>query len=315
MNNFLVALSLVFPMVVMMSIGILIRKVGIIDRAIARRMDGVGFRVFLPCLLFYNIYKSDLGQDLRLPLILYTLAGFLVLFVCALLIAPRVIKSPAQVPVIAQVLFRANYVIFGQTIVENLFGSENLGPSSLLAVIIVPVINISSVFVLEYFRPDGSHSITAKRLLSGVLKNPLIISSLAALATVVFGIKLPDMVLSPIISLSRVATPLAFVLLGATLSLDGFRSNRKLIALWLAVRMILVPTVTLGIAVLLGFRGVELAVLMAFFAAPTAVSTFSMSQQMGADGDLAAQMVAATSVSALGTVFFITFILQSMGFL
>lgn len=54
---------------------------------------------------------------------------------------------------------------------------------------------------------------------------------------------------------------------------------------------------------------------MVFFAAPTAVSSFTMAQQMGSDGELAAQLVALTSGLSLGTIFLITFLFRSMGLL
>ena len=117
------------------------------------------------------------------------------------------------------------------------------------------------------------------------------------------------------VSLSRAATPLAFTMLGATLSMDGFLKNRKVLTITVLVRMLLVPAVTLSLSLLAGFRGPDLAGLMVFFASPVAVSSFTMAQQMGADGELAGQLVALTSTVSLITIFCITFLFQSMGYL
>ncbi len=43
-----------------------------------------------------------------------------------------------------------------------------------------------------------------------------------------------------------------------------------------------------------GYRGVELTTLMIIFAAPTAISSFTMAQQMDSDSELAGQIVVFT---------------------
>ena len=63
LESFLVALGVVFPMLVMMASGVILRKTGMADRPLVRRVDAINFHLFLPCLLFYNIY--NVGPGLR----------------------------------------------------------------------------------------------------------------------------------------------------------------------------------------------------------------------------------------------------------
>lgn len=315
MESFLLALSVVLPMLLMMTAGVLVRRAGIVDAVTAKKMDGLNFRLFLPCLLFVNICQSDLAHDFSIGVVLYVLAAFLVLMTALLLVVPRLLKRPEQISVVCQAIFRGNFVIFGLTVTEYIYGAESTGTASLLSAIVVPLMNVSAVVLLEYFRPGGSGHVEPKKLLLGVAKNPLIIGCALGVVVSLLGLELPEMVFSPIRSMSKVATPLAFVLLGATLSLDGFRRNRRILTGTLLVRMVLVPAVMITAAILLGFRGVELASIMVLFGAPTAVSSFSMAQQMGADGELAAQLVALTSVCALPTIFSLTLVLRLLGYL
>lgn len=53
----------------------------------------------------------------------------------------------------------------------------------------------------------------------------------------------------------------------------------------------------------MGFRDRELAVILAMFISPTAVSSYTMAEQMGADDALAGQLVAVGTVISLFTVF------------
>lgn len=314
MESFSAALGVVFPMLVMMSAGAILRRASLADGPTVRRVDAINFRLFLPCLLFINIYRSDLSQDFNAGTLLFALAAYGLLLGAVLLIVPRLVHTPERTSVVCQAIVRGNFVLFGLSITEYIYGEGHSGTAALLAAIMVPLMNVTAVVLLEYFRPGGGQ-VSGRRLLLGVVKNPLIIASLLALALVLSPLRLPEMIASVITSMSRVATPLAFTMLGATLSLEGFQNNRRILLWTVLTRMFLVPLLALTAAVLLGFRGAALTALMVLFASPTAVSSFSMAQQMGADGELAAQLVALTSIVSLGTIFFITFLFQSLGLL
>ncbi|HCP14740.1 MAG TPA: AEC family transporter, partial [Peptococcaceae bacterium] len=68
-------------------------------------------------------------------------------------------------------------------------------------------------------------------------------------------------------------------------------------------RLILVPVLLLPTAIMLGFRGLELAGLLALFASPSAVSSFTMAKQMDGDSELAGQLVVYSSAFSILTMF------------
>ena len=78
-------------------------------------------------------------------------------------------------------------------------------------------------------------------------------------------------------------------------------------------KLILVPMVGITGAVLLGYTKVELASMLVLFGGPIAVSSYPMAQEMGMDGDLAAQAVLTSTVMVLFTLFVYITILNSMG--
>ena len=272
LESFLVALGVVFPMLGMMASGVILRKTGMADRPLVRRVDAINFHLFLPCLLFYNIYNVDLAQDFSVEVLVFAAAGLVLSLALSLLIVPRLVHRRDQVGVVVQAIVRSNFVMFGLAVTEYIYGA-------------------------------------------GTATNPLIIASALALVLLFLDVRLPAMVVDVVATMSRVATPLAFTMLGATLSLEGLHRNRRVLVWTCLARMVLLPAVALTAAVALGFREVELTALMVFFAAPTAVSSFTMAQQMGSDGELAAQLVALTSGLSLGTIFLITFLFRSMGLL
>ena len=83
----------------------------------------------------------------------------------------------------------------------------------------------------------------------------------------------------------------------------------------LSVKLVIFPAAFLGVALLMGFRGVDLAVLLTLFGSPIAVSSFTMAQQMGGDDQLAGQLVIFSSVLSIGTIFLLIWGLKYFAFL
>ena len=109
---------------------------------------------------------------------------------------------------------------------------------------------------------------------------------------------------------SKIATPLSLILLGASFKFDNIKKYLKQTTIAVVGKTILTPCIILPICIMFGYRGVELSTLMIIFAAPTAISSFTMAQQMDSDSDLAGQIVVFTSAFCVVTVFMWIFILK-----
>lgn len=81
------------------------------------------------------------------------------------------------------------------------------------------------------------------------------------------------------------------------------------------MRLICVPLVTLLVGWLLGMRGVELIAVLSVFAAPTAVASTPMAQEMGGDAELAGEIVAVTSFFSIITIFLWILVMSKLGLL
>lgn len=140
--------------------------------------------------------------------------------------------------------------------------------------------NVLAVISLEMF--NGKRPNVGK-ILIGIVTNPLIIGSVLGVLFVLFQIPIPTPVYDTITDISSIATPLAFIILGASFSFGDVGKYIKEVLLVLGAKLLVFPALFLGIALLLGFRDAPLAVLLTVFGAPIAVSSFTMAQQMGGD--------------------------------
>ena len=228
------------------------------------------------------------------------------------LVIPRLERDPAKRGILVQGIYRSNFIIFGLPLTVSLFGQEAAGVTSLLIAVIIPIFNLFAVLSLELFRggkPD------LPKMAKGVVTNPLILGAAAGLLALVSGIELPDFLDKTASDLAAIATPLALMILGASFEFRAVRGNLKQIVWGVAGKLILMPAVFIPLGIACGFRGAELSALLAMFASPTAVSSFTMAQQMEGDADLAGQIVVFGSGLSVVTVFVWVFALKQLGFL
>ena len=57
----MISANAVLPMCLVMALGYGTRRLGWIHREEISNINKVAFRIFLPCLLYYNVYCSDLS--------------------------------------------------------------------------------------------------------------------------------------------------------------------------------------------------------------------------------------------------------------
>ena len=303
MDCIILAFKVVFPILIYVSIGYFFKYIKLYDTKGINVVNDLVFKLFLPCLLFYNIYTTEIGKIFDIKLILYAVTFILILFVLLMIIVPRFIKENSKCGVFIQGVFRSNFVLLGLPITTSLLGEGNVGLTSLAIAFVVPLYNILAVVCLETFRKS---EINVLNILKGIAKNPLIISSLTGIVFLVLKIQLPDFCSNVIRDLSRVATPLALIGLGGSFAFSSIKGNIKKLAFILSLKLVIVPVIAIGLsAYVFGFRGASIVALISIFASPTAVSSFTMAQSMGGDSDLAAQTVVFTSIFSILTVFII----------
>ena len=310
MENLMISANAVLPMCLVMALGYGTRRLGWLRREEISTINKIAFRIFLPCLLYYNIYCSDLSGSFDPLLMTYAVGGVLLTFGLALGYTLLTEKLPERRGVLIQGMFRSNYVIMGIPVATALLGADQLGTVSILIAVIVPLFNMLAVVVLEVFRGQKPKPL---HILGQIAKNPLVIGSVLGILTLVAGIRLPHILEQTIQSVSAIASPLQLFLLGAFFQFSGLKTYRRELVTVAIAKLIVSPGLFLGLGALLGFRGVAFVSLIGIFASPTAVNSFTMAQQMGGDAELAGDIVVTTSAASILTMFLWIFLFKSLG--
>lgn len=329
------AFNAVAPILLLVLLGFILKKVGFADDAFFKKANSLVFRVFLPIMLFCNVYEIESLGSVNWPAAVYSVfAVFLFLFV-GMACSTLFIKKRNQKGVIIQCAFRSNHAIIGIPLAQSLGGARALAFASLLSAIAIPLFNVLAVFTLS--RYAGTKKPSFLSTVKTALKNPLIIGvavgahilfvrSLVPLGTdgeAVFTIKkdLPFL-WTALSNASKVASPLALVVLGARFDFSAIKELRKEIALGVILRNVVAPALGIGFAVLLSrhtsFLSVtadELPAYISVFGSPVAVSGAVMVGEIGGDDQLSTQLVVWTSILSMLSIFATVFILKSFALL
>lgn len=306
MENLLSSFQTVYPILVLMLVGILVRRAGVVSDSGIKEMNGLIYKLFFPVMMYSNVMSSDFSVSFDVRLIGFTVLIITLLFIALMLIIPRVIMENARRGVMIQGIFRSNFLVFGMSILTSLYGESRLGAATMLAAVTIPYMNALSVVALETYRGGKVNPV---KILGRVLKNPMVVSTLIALCFKLIGIAPLSGVVKEI---SKVSTPFAIIVVGASLKISNLKKYRVLLTWGVLSKLFLVPLVTLPICVVLGFRDEQLVAQMCIFAGPCATASYAMAQQLGGDGDLAGPFVMLTSALCVVSFFIWVFILKSL---
>lgn len=326
MDSLIFALEAVLPIVIMVALGYGIKRIGLVKADFAKIVNKLVFRIFLPVMLFLNVYKMEGIGSLSPTYIFYGAIAVVALFALSIPAVMAITKRGDRRGALLQACFRSNYALIGIPLAQSLFGQAGVSDATILSATTIPLFNILAVISLSIFG-DGENKADVKKILLGIAKNPLIQAILLGLISL--GIRalfihysvdfrLTDIkpVYSVLGDLSKLATPLALLMLGVQFEFSAVGELRREIIFGSIMRAIIVPVLGIGIAYVFfrdSFDGAKFAAIVALFATPVAVSSVPMAQEMGADHTLAGQLVIWTTILSAFSVFAASFLLKAAG--
>lgn len=305
------SLKIVAPLFIMMALGYLLARVKLIDSGFTGRITKFCFKFAMPVLQMYNMYKADLVTDFRPKVILW--AVFCVMFIIAVtwLTVPRIVKEKKIAGVIIQASYRSNFLLFALHIMNSLYGDEAMGMTSVLIAVITAVYNFMAVVILSHFGQGDEKPKLGKTLLEIAL-NPLILGTLAGVILSLTNINLGSTLEGVMDDIGGLVTPLMLIALGGQFTFKSAKKHLKYIATCVSMRLLVAPLLMVGLGILVGFRGMELGLLLAMSASPVAVASFAMADQYKCDAPLAGEAVVFTSAFSTFTIFAWVFVLKTL---
>lgn len=313
MSLFFSSFGVIFPLLAMLLIGMLAKKLSIIKDGEQLAINRLFSKVIMPCFIFSTVYSGDIKKGLRLDFTTFSLVYGIVVLALLLLIVPKLVKDTRRQTAILMCTLRANTAIYGFPLAAGILGEAAAYDVIIMLSPFILLQNAVAAIVLE--RQQGKGKLSPFKIMLAAFKNPLIVAAALGLAMQLLSINLPEMLFAPVKSIGSIATPLSFLTLGTIFAFKNLYKNRKAIALSVIVKLLFIPLVGVGIGVLaLGFRGLALMALLCCFATPSSVSSYPLTAAYGGDDELAGEIVTYTTIFSLVTILFMVFGFQLLGF-
>lgn len=320
------------PILILVFVGYFLRCIHFADDAFFKKLNKMVFKVFLPVLLYWNVYEIENLGLVRWSAVFYCV--FAVLFICLVGygVTKLFFKGRENIGVLTQCSFRSNYAIIGIPLAESLGGAEAVAFASILSAVTIPLFNILAVIILSHYSSRNENQ-SLKHTLKSALTNPLIISVAFGVVTVAIRENLPlnelgdpiftlennlPFVYTALSRLAKVASPVALVVLGARFDFKAIGVLKREIFTGAFMRLAFAPLVGIGFAVLLSeyttfinVTSVEYPALISLFSTPVAVSSAVMTGEIGGNEQLAGQLVVWTSIFSMLTMFAVIFVMKN----
>lgn len=317
MSDLLFSANVVVPIFLLIMLGYALTRVRLWDEHFLKIANDVCFKCLLPVLLFYNVASANIFEVFNGKLILYVCLCACVLCGLLFLVVLLFVKDNKRRGVMIQGTFRSNFLLFGVPLGLSIGGAEGSVLAAVVASFYVPVINMLSVISLYAFSDAKDKNLKAALL--GILKNPLIIGGVSGLVFSLIrnyiGFEIPEMLDTTLNNIKSTATPLAFLILGGDLKFGSLLRNIRFSVLSVLGKTVIIPAVMLTVSALLGFNQLEMAILLAVFATPNAVSSYAMARNYEADYELAGEIITLGTCLSIFTIFVFITVARTIGWI
>ncbi|MBO5146083.1 MAG: AEC family transporter [Lachnospiraceae bacterium] len=313
MDNLIFSLNATIPIFLVMVAGYVFRQIGLVDDGFVKTLNSFNYKVTLPVLLVVDIAEADFYTVWDTKFVLFCFGVTLVCILTISLLCRLFMKDKSIRGEFIQASYRGSAAVLGVAFMQNIYGTSAIAPLMILAT--VPLYNVAAVMVLSFTAPNtsGLDKKSFQKSLKGIATNPIIWGILIGMVISVAHIELPFIINKTLHNFSVLATPLALIGLGA-----GFEGRKALARIKptiisTLIKLFVMPAVFLPIAASMGFRDEKMVAILIMLGAPTTVSCYIMSRNMGHEGVLSSSCVVSTTFLSSVFITLWLYLLKSFG--
>jgi hypothetical protein len=298
-HSMLVAAESIIPIFTLIFAGLLLRRFGVFGADFVCASSLLVHRVALPVMVFQKMIRvRQIPEELYLGigiLALATIAASLILWLFTF-----AMEGPRRGSFV-QGGFRSNVAIVGMALVESRFGLEAMQTTAVIIAVMVPLYNFLSILILSR-STAGSGPGALKNVAVQIVKNPLIWGVFGGLLLGRWGFVAPRLLDATMGYFAQLTLPLALLGIGGSLSLKGLIHRKILWGGASVIKLLVLPGAVWAAGMVFRVPPEILVLLVLSAGCPTAVTSFAMAKAMGADAELAGEIISATTLFSMVTL-------------
>jgi len=313
MPLFIEILNIVLPVFVVIGLGTLLRRIGLIDTAFVQYTNRLVYYVCLPLLLFYKIGTANFSTNFNGKLVIASVGAVAAVFLLSFVYA-SLRKFPVNVQgVFSQGSFRGNIAYVGLAISLNAYGEIGLTKAGILMGFLVPFLNLFAIIALLLPHRDSGNQTSGKFWLKQLIFNPLILASFAGIVWSFLAIPLPLIAERSFNIATGMTLPLALIAIGGGFSLQKLRGDIVTTAMASCAKLIILPLIAMMLLNLLGVTGIDFGIGILIAGTPAATANYIMAHELRGDAELAGSIVMFSTLASALTYTVALYLLRSGG--
>lgn len=296
LTSFLDVGTQVVVLFILIAVGALLSKLGLITEQGARSMTDVVLYAVTPCVII-NAFQREYRPEMLKGLLIALLAAFLSLAFSVLLAEIIYRKTELNRGVVLKfALVFSNCGFMALPLQQAVLGDDGVFYGAAF-------VAMFNVFMWTYGLLTMSRKTEWRAALKGVC-NPGIIGTVIGIILFAFSIQLPTVILSPVKMLAALNTPVPMLVIGYHLTRADLKRvlTDKGAYFAMAMRLIVIPLIVMGVMVALRVDATVTTATVIAVSAPVAAFTTMMAAKYGRDTELSAGIVSASAIFSLITM-------------
>lgn len=292
----LITMEKIFEMFIIMLLGAIAFRTGIVDGAANKRLSGLLLKVISPALLFMA-YQIDLEPE-RLRGLGITLALSALSYVWTILLVNVLIRpgKSRAVEIERMAAIYSNCGFIGIPLINGIMGMEGV-------FYITAYITMFNIAVWSHGLMIMSGSASVRETLRNFIQ-PATIAIGLGIVCFLLQIRVPDVVANPLNMVGDMNTPMAMLVAGCNLAeSDLLGALKRKSTYWISfIKLILVPVVSILFLKLIPVEEIYIMTVLIAIACPTGAMGMMFALQYNKDSNYASELFTVTTILSLVTI-------------
>ena len=306
MVDFSNLINLQIEIFILVGIGYLLTKLGMITKESRATLTSLVINVILPANII-NSYMIEMNMDIlkSCALILIVSIFIQMSYVPLNKILYRFNHDDRQLSVLKYATLCSNAGFLGNPLVEGIYGSMGLLYASIF---LIPQRIVMWTAGVSCFTTAKGKDVIKK-----LITNPCIIATIIGLLIMIFQIPLPDFATKTIKAISSCTTVMSILVIGSILSDFPIKEVfSKLTAYYSFLRLIVLPALCAIICVIVRLPILVTCVASVLVGMPAGTTTAILAEKYGGDSKLGVQLVFLSTLCSLITIPILVMVLEKV---
>lgn len=300
-QNMLIAAEQVAILYLIALVGVIADKTKVFTKKNAKQCTDLLFYVITPAKIIESFFTLECNEKTTKGLFVAMGCGVLMHGIAAIVEIPFFNKSaPEKASIYKFASIYGNCGYMGLPLIESIVGSEGIFYGSAVIITFQVFTFTHGVWLMNRGKAENKAKIDFKK----IIINPGVLAVIAGLPMFLMKIDLPNVILSPIRSISSMNSPLAMLIFGTYIANTSFKSmikHPKILGVC-AFKLILMPLAMIFGLKLFGIGGALGSTLVVISSTPPANNTIMFASKYDQDVSLASQTVAFVSFLSIFTM-------------